>query len=252
MKLEQQGINKRYRVWIWILSIVIPVVVAILFNAKIPGVVRLGFLPPIYATINGITSILLILAVFQIKKGNRNTHKRLMKTAIVLSILFLLMYIVYHMTSEATKYEGEGILKYVYFIVLITHIILSIVVIPLVLITYFRAITDQTEKHRKIARIAFPLWLYVTISGVIVYILDLTLLLMKLKMVIFLLILLLVSISADAQCAMCRAVLESDDSGQAAKGINNGIIYLMIFPYLFITGVGYAIYRSRKKRKETE
>ena len=169
MTLDQNVNKKRYRTLIWILSIAIPVVVAILFNMKIPGVERMGFLPPIYASINGITSIILVVAVFQVKRGNKKTHERLMKTAIVLSVLFLLMYIVYHMTSEATKYEGEGILRYVYFIILISHILMSIVVIPLVLITYFRAITGQVEKHKKIARFAFPLWLYVAISGVIVY-----------------------------------------------------------------------------------
>ena len=167
---SNQIINKnRYRVWTWILSILIPVAVAILFNVKITGIERMGFLPPIYATINGITSIILVVAVLQIRKGNRITHERLIKTALVLSILFLLMYIVYHMTSEATKYGGEGMLRYVYFIILISHIVLSIIVIPLVLITYFRGITGQFEKHKKIARFAFPLWLYVAISGVIVY-----------------------------------------------------------------------------------
>lgn len=169
MTTDQKTSFKKYSVWIWILSILIPFVVAILFNVKISGVERMGFLPPIYATINGITSIILILAVLQIKKGNRRTHERLMKTAIVLSVIFLLMYIVYHMTSEATKYGGAGILRYVYFIILISHILLSIAVIPLVLITYFRAISGQNEKHRKIARFAFPIWLYVAISGVIVY-----------------------------------------------------------------------------------
>ncbi len=161
--------DKKYNKWIWILSIVIPVVVAALFGIKIPGVERLGFLPPIYATINGLTALILIAAVIQIKKGNRKTHERLMKTAIVFSVLFLLMYIIYHMTSDSTKYGGDGVLKYVYYIVLITHIILSIVVIPFILITFVRGITGQFIKHKKIAKITFPLWLYVAISGVVVY-----------------------------------------------------------------------------------
>ena len=162
--------NKKYNRLIWILSIVIPIAVAALFGIKIPGVERLGFLPPIYATINGLTAILLIVAVIQIKKGNRKNHERLMKTAILCSVLFLVLYVIYHMTSDSTKYGGEGLLKYLYYFVLITHIILSIVVIPFVLITYVRGITSQFEKHKKIARITFPLWLYVAISGVVVYI----------------------------------------------------------------------------------
>src|SRR5690554_1799713 len=92
-----------------------------------------------------------------------------MKTAISFSVMFLALYVVYHITSESTKYGGEGFLKYVYFFILISHILLSIVVIPFVLITYVRAISGQFYKHRKIARITYPLWLYVAVSGVIVY-----------------------------------------------------------------------------------
>lgn len=161
--------QKKYNIWIWILSIAIPVAVAALFTVKIPGVERLGFLPPIYATINGLTAIILIVAVFQIRKGNRKAHERLMKTAMIFSVMFLIMYMAYHMTAESTKYGGEGLLKYAYFFVLISHILLSIIVIPFVLITYVRAISGQFYKHRKIARITYPLWLYVAISGVLVY-----------------------------------------------------------------------------------
>ena len=161
--------TKKYNIWIWILSIAIPMAVAALFSVKIPGVERLGFLPPIYATINGITAILLVIAVYQIRKGNRKLHERLMKTAIGCSVLFLLLYIAYHMTSDSTVYGGKGMLKYIYYFILLTHILLSIIVIPFVLITYVRAISGQFYKHRKIARITYPLWLYVAISGVIVY-----------------------------------------------------------------------------------
>ena len=161
--------SKKYNLWIWILSIAVPVAVAVLFTVRIPGVERLGFLPPIYATINGLTAILLIAAVFQIRKGKRKAHERLMKTSIVLSVLFLVMYVAYHMTSDSTPYGGEGAIRYVYFFILISHILLSITVIPFVLITYVRAITGQFAKHKKIARITFPLWLYVAVTGVIVY-----------------------------------------------------------------------------------
>lgn len=161
--------NKKHTILIWILSISIPIVVAILFSVKIPGVERLGFLPPIYATINGLTAVLLVTAVFQIRKGNRKMHERLMKTAITFSVLFLIMYMAYHMTSESTKYGGEGMWKYIYYFILLTHILLSIVVIPFVLVTFVRALSGQFYKHRKIARITYPLWLYVAISGVIVY-----------------------------------------------------------------------------------
>lgn len=161
--------NKKHTILVWTLSILLPLAIFILLGVKIPGVERLGFLPPIYATINGITAIILIVAVSQIRKGNRKIHERLMKTAIGLSILFLIMYLAYHITSDSTPYGGEGTLKYIYFFILITHILLSVIVIPFVLITYIRAISGQFYKHRKIARITYPLWLYVAISGVVVY-----------------------------------------------------------------------------------
>ncbi|MDC7999424.1 DUF420 domain-containing protein [Aequorivita todarodis] len=161
--------TKKYNIWIWIFSIAIPLAVAALFSVKIPGVERLGFLPPIYATINGITAMLLVTAVYQIRKGNRKLHERLMKTAIGCSVVFLILYMAYHMTSDSTVYGGEGMLKYVYYFILLTHILLSIIVIPFVLITYVRAISGRFYKHRKIARITYPLWLYVAVSGVIVY-----------------------------------------------------------------------------------
>ena len=165
--------EKKYNIWITILSIIIPVAVAILFKIKLKdfgyNVQPLSFLPSIYATINGITAILLISALIAIKNGKRKTHEYLMKTAIGLSVLFLVLYVAYHMTTDSTKYGGEGIMRTVYFVILISHIGLSIVVIPLVLTTYVKALSQQFDKHKKIARITFPIWLYVAITGVIVY-----------------------------------------------------------------------------------
>ncbi len=162
--------EKKYNKWIVALSIIIPLVVAIMFGIKIPNVKPLTFLPPIYAAINGVTATILLLAFWAIKNKKIIVHERLMKTAIVLSVLFLGMYVAYHMTSDSTKFGGEGAIKYVYYVVLITHILLSVIVIPFVLITYVRAITKDFERHKKIARFTFPLWLYVAISGVVVYI----------------------------------------------------------------------------------
>ena len=160
--------TKKYNKWIVILSIVIPLVVAILFGVKIDAKLPV-FLPPIYAVINGLTALILIFAVIAVKNKKVKLHEKLMKTAIVFSVLFLVMYVAYHMTSESTKYGGVGNLKTIYFIILISHILLSIIVIPFVLITYVRAITTNFELHKKIAKYTFPLWLYVTISGVLVY-----------------------------------------------------------------------------------
>jgi putative membrane protein len=162
--------EKKYNKLIVILSVTIPIVVALLFGIKIPNVEPLTFLPPIYATINGITAIILITAFIAIKNKNFVLHKNLMTTAILFSVVFLVLYVAYHMTSDSTKFGGDGAIKYVYYFVLLTHILLSIIVIPFVLITYVRGITNNIEKHKKIARITFPLWLYVAVSGVLVYI----------------------------------------------------------------------------------
>lgn len=160
--------EKSFNRWIIILSIIIPLAVAILFGVKIDGV-NLTFLPPIYAGINGLTAILLIAALVAIKKGKIRLHQNLMKACLVLSASFLVMYVMYHMTSASTSYGGEGPVKYLYFVILISHILLSIAVVPLVLFTYLRAHLEQFERHRKLARITFPIWLYVAITGVIVY-----------------------------------------------------------------------------------
>ncbi|MFD0863622.1 DUF420 domain-containing protein [Sungkyunkwania multivorans] len=165
--------EKKYKKWIIILSILIPLVVVALFGVNLRrlgyDVEPLRFLPPIYATINGITAILLMVAVWAIKNGRRKLHEVLMKTAIGCSVLFLVMYVAYHMTSDATAFGGEGIVRYIYYFILVTHILLSIGIIPLVLITYVRAIAKSFSRHRQIARITFPIWLYVAITGVIVY-----------------------------------------------------------------------------------
>jgi putative membrane protein len=171
--MEQNSVEQKYNKWIVLLSILIPVAVAVLFKVKLKDfgveVVPLRFLPPIYATINGITAVLLVWAVMAIKKGNRRLHENLMKTAIGCSLAFLVMYIAYHMTTDSTSYGGEGVLRYVYFFILLSHILLSIAVIPLVLITYVRALAERFDKHKKIAKITFPIWLYVAVTGVIVY-----------------------------------------------------------------------------------
>lgn len=162
--------EKKYNKLIVVLSVAIPLVVAALFGIKIPNVEPLTFLPPIYASINAFTAVILVIAFWAITNKKIKLHQRLMQTAIICSVLFLVMYVAYHMTSDSTKYGGEGVLKYVYYTILITHIVLSVIVIPFVLITYVRAMTQNYVMHKKIARITFPIWLYVAVSGVLVYI----------------------------------------------------------------------------------
>ncbi|HEY0091193.1 MAG TPA: DUF420 domain-containing protein, partial [Flavobacterium sp.] len=122
-------LEQKYGKWIIILSVIIPLLVAALFFVKLKNfgieVEPLTFLPPIYAGINGFTAVVLVAAVMAIKNGNRKVHQSLMTLAITLSVLFLIMYVAYHMTSESTKFGGEGAVRYVYFFILLTHILLS-------------------------------------------------------------------------------------------------------------------------------
>lgn len=158
-----------YKRLIIVLSVLIPLAVAILFGMpKIKGY-DFSFLPPIYASINGLTAILLVTAVIAIKNGKRLLHERVMKICVFLSASFLVMYIVYHITSESTSFGGQGAIRFIYLFILITHILLSIIVIPFVLFTYVRALTGNFERHRALAKFTFPIWLYVAATGVIVY-----------------------------------------------------------------------------------
>jgi len=159
----------RYKKAIIAVSILIPVVVAVLFRIRLEGVQPLTFLPPIYAAINGYTALILLIALWAIKQRKITLHEQLMKTAIGLSLAFLVMYVIYHLTSDPTPYGGEGWTKTLYSFILISHILLSVAIIPLVLISYVRAISQQFTAHRKIARITFPIWLYIAITGVLIY-----------------------------------------------------------------------------------
>ena len=161
--------NKRVLI---ILSILIPIVVAVLY--LIPKNFEVGesilILPKLNAIINGTTFIVLIGAFISILRRNVVLHKRLMLSALILSVLFLLSYVTYHSLTESTPYGGEGVLRTIYFVILLTHILLAIAIVPLVLITFSRALSEKFDKHKKIARITLPIWLYVTLTGVVVYI----------------------------------------------------------------------------------
>lgn len=161
----------RYTPWIAVLSVVVPAAVAALYFAESLQGYNTSFLPPIYATINGLTALILVGGYVAIRQKRVGLHHRLMTTAIVLSALFLVLYVIYHATNDSTSYGGDGPMRTVYFIVLISHILLSIAIVPLVLISFVRALSHRYDKHRRIARITLPIWLYVAISGVVVYLL---------------------------------------------------------------------------------
>ncbi len=158
---------KRARRLIVTASIAVPVVVALLFGMpKIKGV-DLSFLPPIYASINALTAGVLVVALATIKQGKKEIHRTLIRLALFLSIVFLGCYVAYHITSDPTPYGGAY--GYIYYPLLIAHIGLSVAVIPLVLFTYLWAWQGDFAKHKKWTRFAWPIWMFVAISGVVVY-----------------------------------------------------------------------------------
>ncbi|MFT6922573.1 MAG: putative membrane protein [Crocinitomicaceae bacterium] len=159
---------KKARIAIYVASFAIPVVVAVLFAIPPVEVKALKVLPSIYASINGLTAIILVAALIAIKKKNMNLHRSLMRFSLLLSILFLACYVAYHMTSESTSYEGD--FKGLYFFILISHIILSVAVVPLVLFTYLFAWEGNFVRHKKWTKFTWPIWFYVAVTGVVVYV----------------------------------------------------------------------------------
>jgi putative membrane protein len=184
---DNQTLEKKFKGSIIAVSIIIPIAVAVLFSVKLKdfgiNIEPLSFLPPIYASINAVTALLLIMGVLAIKNGNRKVHERIMTFAIACSVVFLVMYVAYHMSADSTKYgdvnadglldateiANAGSMRMVYFFILISHIVLSVAIIPMVLFTYVRALAERFDKHKKLAKITFPLWLYVAVTGVVVY-----------------------------------------------------------------------------------
>lgn len=127
------------------------------------------FLPLLNAILNGICSVLLIISFFQIRNRNIRVHKILNIITFILSSLFLVSYIIFHATGIRTSYGGEGIAKYFYYFILITHIILAAVVLPFVLLSFYSGLSMNVRRHKRLVRWSFPIWLYVTVTGVLVY-----------------------------------------------------------------------------------
>lgn len=153
----------------YIISTLVLLLVVFMRYIHLDTGIDFSFLPPFHATLNGITAIVLVIAYYYIRKGRVEAHKKAIYTAIVLSVLFLLSYVLYHITTPPALYGGEGAARYVYFFLLITHVILAAVIFPFILFTFIRAYTGQFEKHKKMARWVFPIWLYVAITGPVCY-----------------------------------------------------------------------------------
>lgn len=136
-------------------------------QSQIAGV---AYLPFVNSVLNSLTSIFLVLGFRAIKKQNKELHKKFMLSAAVTSALFLVTYITYHHFQGDTKFLATGLVRYVYFFILITHVLLSIVQVPLILLTFYHAFRKNWQVHKKLAKITFPIWLYVSVTGVLVFV----------------------------------------------------------------------------------
>jgi putative membrane protein len=170
--MSQQVIKRNYKPAIITISIIVNLLILVL--AEIPGVENftafdVKILPLMNAIFNSFTFLFLVGALIAILKRNINVHRRFIYAALISTTLFLLSYVTYHFISESTPYGGTGWIVGVYYFILITHIILAAVIVPLVLTSIARAWNQENERHKKIARWTMPLWLYVSLTGVIVY-----------------------------------------------------------------------------------
>lgn len=149
------------------------VFVAVVFLSKIKLELALPFNVHLFAKfnalINSAVSFLLLVGLLSVKRGRYALHKKVMLTAMVLSFLFLVSYICHHLLSDSTVFGGEGTIRYVYYFILITHIILAAIILPFILFTSYRALVAEFTAHKKLARITWPIWFYVSVTGVIVY-----------------------------------------------------------------------------------
>lgn len=156
---------------IWLVSVAIPLVVVLLLSLpRVDIGIDTSFIPKLNALINTSVSVLLIVGYFLIRQRQIEAHKKVMLTAFLLSIVFLVSYVIYHLTHEEVRFGGSGWLKAVYLFILITHIGLSVFVVPLALFTIYPALLKKYSNHKKLARWTFPIWLYVSVTGVLVYV----------------------------------------------------------------------------------
>ena len=152
-------------------SIIVFVAITVLSRVKLD--VQLGFdkhlFAKINAAINSTVSVLLVVGLIAVKSKNYILHKRIMITAILLSSLFLISYICHHLFTGETKFGGEGTIRYIYYFILGTHIVLAGIILPFILFTAYRAMVGEWQKHKKLSKITWPIWLYVAVTGVVVY-----------------------------------------------------------------------------------
>lgn len=163
--------DRRARIFIIAVSVIVFIAISVLSRVKLD--VRLGFdehlFAKINAVINSVVSVLLLAGLIAVKNKKYVLHKRIMITSIILSSLFLVSYVCHHLFTGETKFGGTGTTRYIYYFILGTHIVLAGVILPFILFTAYRAMTGEWQKHKKLSKITWPIWLYVAITGVVVY-----------------------------------------------------------------------------------
>lgn len=162
-------LEKRLNKLAYAVSVVVLLLVGLMRRYKFDLGVDFSFLPPIHASLNALCAVILLFAFYFIKNKQVENHRRAIYAAMACSALFLISYVLYHFTTPETTYKGQGVVRTVYFFFLITHVVLAGVILPFILLTFTRAYTNQFERHRKMARWVFPLWLYVAVTGPICY-----------------------------------------------------------------------------------
>lgn len=162
-------LEKKLNKLAWVVTAVVLLLVSFMHRIHFETSIDFTFLPAVYSALNALTAIILIVGLYFIKNGQKEKHEKAMTFAMLTSLLFLLGYVVYHITNADTKFLGEGWIRPVYFFLLITHIVLAAVIFPFILFTYIRAYTAQFKRHVKMARWVYWLWLYVAITGPILY-----------------------------------------------------------------------------------
>jgi putative membrane protein len=171
--MSKQDIDRKLRImdrFAIVVSVAVLALVILMRRVKIPIDVDFSFLPPFHAFLNSLAAVALLFALFFVRRKQIELHRNSIFIAIGLSVLFLLSYVVYHFTTEETLYCKEGTIRYVYFFLLITHVVLAGLILPFILFTFNRAWVNRIDSHRKLAKWVFPLWLYVTITGPVCYI----------------------------------------------------------------------------------
>jgi putative membrane protein len=170
-RAPQEELSRKLGLAAWILSAAVMLLVVVMQKVKLPLPEgwSTAFLPPIHAGINAVAAVVLLISVIAIKLGHVKLHRAGMVTAMLLSVLFLLSYVAYHMTNDPTRYGGTGTLRMVYFLLLISHIVSAAVSLPFILFTFIAGWTNRFTAHRKLAHWVFPLWLYVAVTGPVCY-----------------------------------------------------------------------------------